>query len=730
MIFSFFAFPFMAFSSSYLLTHLTPPQQEAVTHQHGPLLVLAGPGSGKTRVVTYRVAWLLAEGVPPESLLVLTFTNKAAQEMQERLVSLVGRSSVWISTFHRFCARLLRQYASQIGFTPSFTIYDSQDSLAAVRHAMKRLVKNSSAFGDLHFSADSLAYGISQVKNRFLDLSEFEPRPGDVRGEFLRELLPVYQKMLQQANSMDFDDLLLHTVRLLRENPPLRSQLDAQFQSILVDEYQDTNLAQYAIARTLATDIPNLMVTGDPDQSIYSWRGANIRNILEFERDYPQAKVVRLEENYRSTPNILAVADQLIQHNTQRKPKRLFTQKSAGKAVRLQKFTTAAEEADAIAKEIAHALDSGNRRPKDFAVFYRMNALSVELEKAFRLRQIPFQIVHGTAFFERAEIRDAMAWMRLVTNPEDNESFLRVVNLPPRGVGKVSLEHLHSFAWQEEISLLEAARRAEKCEFLKKRALAGLKDFVEKMETLQKRYLEILPQKKMAPFFQELLETTGLYRTSNAADAADWYDEEEFQRLKNLEVFVSLAEQLDASAEFSSLETFLERISLTSDSDAISSDEGVSLMTLHASKGLEFPVVYLVAVEDGILPHERSLDNIDALEEERRLLFVGMTRAQEELTLSFVQDRQCGGFRKNAVPSPLLLELPHDAIETSVSMVTTDATEEISQSEWNQEIPCDEPVYRPPEPPSVPPAEKKALPKIPGVMTAAELLRQKSQKTR
>ncbi|MDO4584970.1 MAG: UvrD-helicase domain-containing protein [Planctomycetia bacterium] len=716
----------MSFSYSNLLVDLTLPQQEAVTHRDGPLLVLAGPGSGKTRVVTHRVTWLLGEGVAPESLLVLTFTNKAAQEMQQRLVTLAGHSSVWISTFHRFCARLLRQYASEVGFTPAFTIYDSPDTLAAVRHAVKHLQTHSPSFADIHFSADSLAHSISQVKNRFLDVSEFEPRPGDARGELLRELLPVYQKTLHQANSMDFDDLLLHTVRLLRENPALRSRLDAQFQYILVDEYQDTNLAQYAIARLLATDVPNLMVTGDPDQSIYSWRGANIRNILEFERDYPQAKILRLEENYRSTPNILAVADHLIQHNTQRKPKRLFTRKSTGKAVRLQKYTTASEEAATIAAEIAHSLDSGQRRPEDFAVFYRMNALSVELEKAFRLRQIPFQIVHGTAFFERAEIRDAMAWMRLVTNPEDNEAFLRVVNLPSRGVGKVSLEHLHEFAWEHGISLLDAACRAEECASLKKRALAGLKDFVEKIESLQKRYREILPERKMAPFFQELLETTGLYRTPNAADA-DWYNEEELQRLKNLEVFVSLAEQLDASAEFSSLETFLERISLTADSDTVAPGQGVSLMTLHASKGLEFPVVYLVAVEDGILPHERSRESIDALEEERRLLFVGMTRAKEELTLSFVQDRQCGGFRKNAIPSPLLLELPQEVMEMSASMVIPEEPSEpfaSSESEWNQEIPYEEPVYQPPTPPE----EKKTLPKIPGVMTAAELLQKKSQR--
>lgn len=711
----------MSFSSLHFLAGLTPPQREAVTHREGALLVLAGPGSGKTRVVTHRVAWLLAEGARPESLLVLTFTNKAAWEMQERLVSLTGHSSVWISTFHRFCARLLRQYASLIGFSSAFTIYDTQDTLSAVRHAMKQLQKISPQFGESHFSTDSLAHSISQIKNRFLDVAEFEPRGGDIRGEFLRELLPVYQKTLQQANSMDFDDLLLNTVRLLRENPTLRSQLDDQFQYILVDEYQDTNLAQYAISRALASDVPNLMVTGDPDQSIYSWRGANIGNILEFERDYPQAKVVRLEENYRSTPEILAVADQLIQHNLQRKSKRLFTRKKEGKAVRLQKFATAAEEAAGIVEEIASALESGNRQPEDFAVFYRMNALSVELEKAFRLRQVPFQIVHGTAFFERAEIRNAMAWMRLVTNPEDNEAFLRVVNLPSRGVGKVSLEHLHALAWQEGISLFEAACRAEECECLKKRALAGLKDFVEKIQTLQKRYQEILPEGKMAPFFQELLETTGLYFIPNPADA-DWYHEEEFQSLKNLEVFVSLAGQLDASTEFSSLETFLERISLTSDSDTVSPGKGVSLMTLHAAKGLEFPVVYLVAAEDGILPHERSRENAEALEEERRLLFVGITRAKEELTLSFVENRQCGVFRKIAVPSPFLMELPQDRMEISVSITPPQASAPTSDTEWNQEIPYEEPVYVPPAPPE----EKPSLPKIPGVMTAAELLQKKS----
>ncbi|MBQ6107320.1 MAG: UvrD-helicase domain-containing protein [Thermoguttaceae bacterium] len=658
--------------SETLLSRLTDSQRRAVLHRDGPMLVVAGPGSGKTRVVTHRVAQLLSEGVPPSAILVLTFTNKAADEMKERVRQLVGVSDVWIGTFHRFCSRLLRQYADRVGLGSDYTIYSSNDSIAAMRSAMDRLkemdAEKDGLFTDVKYSAESIAHAVSALKSRFLDpVHEFRPEPNNDREAFLQALLPVHAHQLQLANAVDFDDLLLLTVRLFRENPTLRRQLGAQFQYVLIDEYQDTNLAQYAISHALTMETRNLMAAGDPDQSIYGWRGANISNILEFEKDFPGAEVVNLEENFRSTQFILNAAGRLIEHNTQRKPKALFSRLGDGLPVRFQADADETAEAERIASEIADALRSGVREPSDFAIFYRMNALSLNFEKALRLHGVPFRILHGTEFFDRTEIRDLLAYFRLLANPHDDEAFQRIVNVPARGIGKTSLDHLRRFAWENGFSLWEAAQHVNECKTLKNRAKQAIQAFCELILNLH-----FEASGKLLTLARRVVELSGYAAQFDASDELD------AQRLRNVEEFLSMAGRFDETAPVPTLAAFLEQNALVSDADDVqfagpkdvfdetpAEDEkparnSVALMTLHAAKGLEFPVVYLTACEHGILPHERAFEDPNELEEERRLMFVGMTRAKEELNLSMAESRESAGRRSVAAPSPFLMELPRE----------------------------------------------------------------------
>ena len=420
-----------------LLDHLTAAQRTAVEHVDGPLLILAGPGSGKTRVITHRIAHLLLRGVPARHVLGLTFTNKAAEEMKVRVGQLSPQEGVWLGTFHRFCAQLLRKYGPLVGLQPNYTIYDTGDSLTALRRAMGR-----SGIDAALARPEPVAKAISWAKNNLILPEQYEPQPGNPLGSVVLQVYPVYQNHLSSCNAADFDDLLLHVATLLRENPEVRATLDERYRYVLVDEYQDTNLAQYAIVRALSVDHPNLAVTGDPDQSIYGWRGANLNNILEFERDFPEVKVVRLEQNYRSTRSILRVAGELIAHNIRRKEKGLFTEKGLGHPVRLVTFPTQRDEAEAVAAEIAVAVRSGRRRPRDFAVFYRVNALSAPFEFALRDQGVPFQLVSGVEFFQRKEIKDVLAYLQLLNNPSDEVALLRVINTPARGIGQATVTRI------------------------------------------------------------------------------------------------------------------------------------------------------------------------------------------------------------------------------------------------------------------------------------------------
>jgi DNA helicase-2/ATP-dependent DNA helicase PcrA len=455
--------------SSPLLDRLNEAQRAAAAHVEGPLLVLAGPGSGKTRVVTHRVANLIAAGVPAASIVALTFTNKAADEMRRRVADLVGPQPVEMGTFHRFAARQLRRHARLVGLTSDYSIFDPDDATAVLKRAAKKLGLALS-----HTPIDRIGGVISRAKNDLLTPETFEPRWGRPVDDVARTLWPVYQELLLAANAVDFDDLLVHLARMLADDPDLRATLDARHKFILVDEYQDTNAVQYAIIRGLSIDHPNIAVTGDPDQAIYGWRGASIRNILEFERDYPAARVVTLEHNYRSTSNILGTADRLIAHNSRRKPKRLVTSAEPGERVRIVLDASGQDEAERIAGEIATVVRAGRRTPRDFAILFRTAALSRSLELALRTAGVPYQLVRGLEFFKRREIRDVVAWLRLLRNPRDDEAFLRVVNVPSRGIGRQSLERLAAWAEDHGTSRLAAAAAADRIPGMPKKAAREL----------------------------------------------------------------------------------------------------------------------------------------------------------------------------------------------------------------------------------------------------------------
>jgi DNA helicase-2/ATP-dependent DNA helicase PcrA len=631
-----------------LLADLNPPQREAVLHFEGPLLILAGPGSGKTRVITRRVAFLLRQGVKPYRILAITFTNKAAGEMRKRIDALLPSNRVWISTFHSMGARLLRIYADRLGIDRNFTIYDQSD-----RNRMVKLAVEDAKIDAVRFTPERIEAAISKAKNQLLSPEKYAATANDFFAQTVAHVYPVYEKKLRAANAFDFDDLLYWPALALKNDAELRAELDERFCFVLIDEYQDTNLAQYEIVRRLSMDHPNVSVVGDHNQSIYKFRGSDIRNILNFERDYPNARVIELDINYRSTKAILQAAGGLIEHLPGRHL-RLRTDNDHGKPVSVLTFETSLDEAEGIARRIADAVGEGKHTFRDFAVFLRTNALSRGLEQAFVKYRIPYQIVKGLAFFDRKENRDVLAYLRLLVNPRDDLSFLRAVNEPARGVGKVSLEHLHSYAEPRELPLLDAAAQVERIPAIKGKAAKGLKEFAALMRDLAP-VVDAQPDEVI----RQVLDRSG-YRTMLAEST----DPDDQDRLANIEELITAAKQFADEDSSHTIADFLENITLASDVDGWdSSQDRVSIMTLHSSKGLEFPVVFIVAVEQGLLPHDRSLANEEDIQEERRLAFVGMTRAQQELYLCHSRLREFRGQSLYAVPSMFLDELPTSELE-------------------------------------------------------------------
>ncbi len=631
-----------------LLTDLTWPQQEAVTHKDGPLLILAAAGSGKTRVITRRVAWLLHQGVRASNVLAITFTNKAAREMKSRVDALVPGHGVLISTFHALGARLLRFYGDRVGLDRNFTIYDQDDRTKIVKLAL-----DVAGLDNKSFTPERIGSAISKAKNQLQTPEKYLASSGDFFTQTVATVYAVYQRKLREANAMDFDDLLYVPALMMRHNEELRAELDQRFKYVMVDEYQDTNSAQYEIARNLSKDHRNLCVVGDPDQAIYRWRGSDIRNILDFERDFPDARVITLEKNYRSTPAILRAAAHLIENNKLRKKKPLITDNAEGEPVRILTFDTGLDEANLVVEQIKRNVAAKKHGYKDVAIFVRMNALTRSLEAAFIKHAVPFQIVKGLAFFDRKENKDVLAYLRLLVNPQDNLSFLRAVNEPPRGIGKVSLDRLQIFADEHQVNLMEAAGQIHRVTDIKGKARDGIRQFHALIHTLREQ-LDLPPE----ALIREVLDKSG-YRKSLQDGGTD----EDEERLANIEELITSAMQFNGEEGTRSTRDFLEQITLASDIDSHDeTQDRVSVMTLHASKGLEFPVVYIVAMEQGILPGERSLapDKREDLEEERRVAFVGITRAMREVYLCHARLRDFRGQTLYAIPSMFLEEMPDD----------------------------------------------------------------------
>ncbi len=635
----------MADVESALLAGLTDDQRAAVEHVDGPLLIVAGAGSGKTRVITRRVAYLLQCGIKPWNILAITFTNKAAAEMKHRVDALVPGNKVWVSTFHSLGARLLRQYADRLNIDKNYTIYDTDDRNKLVKDALER-----SGIDNTNFTPDRLSGAISKAKNALQTPKQFEQQARDFFSQTVAKVYALYEKALRHANGMDFDDLLYLPALALRYNEELRAELDARFKYILIDEYQDTNQAQYEIARRLSMNHPNLCVVGDPDQSIYKWRGSDIRNILDFERDFPAVKVISLEQNYRSTKAILAAASCLIEHNKQRKKKKLMTANAEGDPVKVHTFDNGLDEAEGVVMQIKQAVQEKRYRYRDQAIFLRINALSRTLESAFVKHGVPFQIVKGLAFFDRKENKDILAYLRLLVNPADTVSFLRVINEPVRGIGKVSLDRLVNFAADNELTLTQACGQVSRIPEIKGKAATGCREFFSLMSGLRAKQELPLPD-----LIRAVIEQTG-YRKMLADNATD----DDNDRLANVEELVTAAKQFYDEDNSRTLGDYLEQITLASDVDSMNEESDcVSVMTLHSAKGLEFPVVYIMACEQGLLPHNRAImtGQDEDLEEERRLCFVGITRAMKQLHITHARMRDFRGQLNYQIPSLFLDEL-------------------------------------------------------------------------
>ncbi len=696
----------MEFAASNAAVDLTHSQRAVVEHRDGPLLVLAGPGSGKTRVVTRRIARLVEQGVTPRNILAITFTNKAAEEMRQRVDALLPGTKIWVSTFHRFCVRLLRRHAETVGLRPNFTILDAGDQKQALRHIL-----HECDFDTVAYSPEKVGHRISNAKNDLVDAETYRRRFDEAVADHWQAVVarvyPAYQKWLLDSNAVDFDDLLLHTAQMLTENPELRASLDEHYRYVLVDEYQDTNQAQYQIVAALSQDYPNLCVTGDPDQSIYGWRGARIENILRFERDYPQAKVIRLEENFRSTKAILRSADRLIGHNRQRKAKSLITENAEGEPVELLYFRNELHEADGLARHMRQLVEEQGRDWSDCAIFMRVNALSRQIELALARHRIPAQVAAGAAFFDRAEVKDMLAYLRLIYNPADRAAFTRVVNTPARGLGDTSQRRLLRWADETGITPLEAAKRSREVPQLSKRAGTAFYLFAEMMEDLS-----FTSAGSVETLLLKVLERTGYTRPWEGSPS-----EKDQERLANVQELILAARQFDeALGAETTLEGFLEQTALVNETDSLDESRGkVTLMTLHAAKGLEFPIVYVVGLEQGLIPHERATREGDRreLEEERRLLFVGMTRARERLFLTQTVQRSFRGRTLHTIPSHFLTELE----QTSRVM---DEPESAAPA-WHVPVPSQEDAAR----------RRREAPlefdSKPMLTTAADLLRGSSQ---
>jgi DNA helicase-2/ATP-dependent DNA helicase PcrA len=634
------------------LNELNSVQQEAVKTLNGPVMIIAGAGSGKTRVLTYRVAHLISCGVPPYQILALTFTNKAANEMKARIVKLVGvkATDVWMGTFHSMFARVLRKEAPLLGYTHSFTIYDSDDTQRAVRRCMEKL--NLSV---QQIPAQAVCSRISGAKNQLIPPAEYSTLARDFLDEKIGLVYAEYVALLHRSNAMDFDDLLVKPIELFKKHPEVLKKYHHRFKFLLVDEFQDTNRAQYEVIKLLSEGHKNICVVGDDAQSIYAFRGADIRNILDFSKDYPEAKTFRLEQNYRSTKNILAVADTLIKFNLDQLKKDLWTENPSGEPVRLLSCIDDRDEGHQILSVIRSEIAAEQRALRDFAILYRTNAQSRSLEDVLRRNGVPYVIVGGIRFYERKEIKDVLAYLRLLVNPRDDESLLRAINYPARGIGDTSIEKLLEFARVKTLTLFESCEHANEMAGLQER----VKKAIDQFKSFIKKYVSLRAKVSLSELARSMVDDLGILRSYKEEGTA-----ESMGRWENVQELLSAITEFSDEHPDGTLEAFLEEVSLVADIDSWDETRNVvTLMTLHASKGLEFPVVFVSGVEEGLLPFYSNTIERGELEEERRLFYVGITRAQTKLFLSKTQMRYRFGESAFASASRFLSEIGEEKLE-------------------------------------------------------------------
>ncbi|MEK7410598.1 MAG: UvrD-helicase domain-containing protein, partial [Actinomycetota bacterium] len=630
------------------LSGLNPDQHDAVVHSGGPLLVVAGAGSGKTRVLTQRIAYLISQGTHPMHILAITFTNKAAKEMRDRVAALVGpvANQMWVSTFHSACVRILRAQADRLGFPKAFSIYDQSDSQRLIGYVIRDMGLDTK-----RFPARGVQARISLWKNELVIPHDAAIAPDSIFDEKYAEIYRDYQRRLERAGAMDFDDLLMNAVRLFRQNSDVLQSYQERFAHILIDEYQDTNMAQNQIVLMLGAAHHNVCVVGDTDQSVYRFRGADYRNIMQFEHAFPEVTTVVLAQNYRSTQVILDAANAVITNNIERKPKHLWTDKGAGKKVVRYFATDEFDESQWVVSRLKRLHDHEHRQWGELAVFYRTNAQSRVLEESLVYQGMPYKIIAGTRFYDRREVKDAMAYLRCAANPNDEINLKRIINVPKRGIGDTSIAKLDAYAADMGVSFSIAMRRANDAG-IGGTASRGLASFVTLIDDLAGRLGD-----GPGPVLRYALDASGYRKELESEDTV-----ESVGRLENI------AELIGVASEFTHVDEFLERVALISDTDQLDSDNHVTLMTMHAAKGLEFPVVFIVGMEEGIFPHSRSLNDMTELEEERRLAYVGITRAQEQLIVTHAWSRNLYGSTQYNPPSRFLDEIPEELIEREGSV--------------------------------------------------------------
>ncbi len=636
-----------------LLTGLNKEQQQAVQHTEGPLLILAGAGSGKTKVLTVRIAHLLAQGVNPYEILAITFTNKAAKEMKSRVEGLVGdvANRIWLSTFHSFCAKFLRfELDNFLGYNSNFTIYDTSDSQAVIKAALKAL-----NLDDKYYPVGSMIGAISDAKNKLLFASDFRKQARDFYQQKVADVYEYYERELRKNNALDFDDLLLVAVKLLQSNEAVLDKYSKRFRYVMIDEYQDTNHAQYLLAKLLASHWKNIAVVGDADQSIYAWRGADIQNILDFEKDYPNCTSIKLEQNYRSTKIILDAANAVIENNEGRPKKNLWTDKTEG--AKIQHFTAQSEHEEAafIGDTIAKKHDIHGVPYGDMAILYRTNAQSRVLEEALIKRALPYTMVGGTKFYDRKEIKDVLAYLRVLYNPFDDLSLLRIINVPKRSIGATTVAKLQDYARANGTSLFMTLTQLHLVDTIKGKTKEKLEEFGILIFTL----VAEMEDKTVLDILEAILDRTGYL-----AQLEESTDPQDQARAENIGELLSVAKDFQDTNPTGTVEDFLEQVALVNDVDSFEQEESkVTLMTLHAAKGLEFPIVFLGGLEEGLFPHSRTLMNPEEIEEERRLAYVGITRAEKELYISNATTRTVFGRTSSYLPSRFIDEIPEELVD-------------------------------------------------------------------